>query len=123
MPAPTDDVELFIEGAAKYCGALNHGGKVDQERACSFILQKYRNGSLGHHTFDDCSPEALHEFFDDLYGKGVERRRIVQAAQGTKQLPYIPPEWKPEPRWSATAQAASGRIVKVGTETSPDTEK
>lgn len=58
---PTNDVVPLLEAVAKKTGRLAPGGVPDTEAAALWVIQRWRNGHLGHFMLDAITPEALNE--------------------------------------------------------------
>lgn len=57
--APTNEVEVFLEGVARRTGKLLRGGVPSLEGAADWIVQEWRRGDLGRFVLDEVTPATL----------------------------------------------------------------
>lgn len=58
---PTNDVQVFLEGVCRKTGRLQKGGTPEIEAAALWIIQRWRQGALGHFVLDEVSERGLEE--------------------------------------------------------------
>lgn len=66
---PTNDVQEFLEAVCRRSGRLGKGGVPDMDAAALWMIQKWRQGNLGHFILDEVTEESLEM---NLLGAGKE---------------------------------------------------
>lgn len=56
---PTNDVQQFLESVCIKTGRLAKGGVPETEAAALWIIQRWRQGHLGHFVLDEITKESL----------------------------------------------------------------
>lgn len=72
---PTNDVVELLEGLCRKTGKLGKGGIPDLDAAALWMIQKWRQGSLGHFTLDDVTEDALINTMNEEVGLSVSQAR------------------------------------------------
>jgi len=57
--APTNDAHELLDAMARKTGRLQKGGEADTEGTALWMIQRWRNGHLGHFVLDEITEEAL----------------------------------------------------------------
>ncbi|KAL8838810.1 MAG: hypothetical protein Q9176_004883 [Flavoplaca citrina] len=57
--SPTNDVMVLLDAMARKTGRLQKGGEPDIEASALWLIQRWRNGHLGHFLLDEVTPETL----------------------------------------------------------------
>jgi ribosome biogenesis GTPase A len=59
--SPTNDVQQFLESVCIKTGRLAKGGVPEIEAAALWVIQRWRQGHLGHFVLDDITAESLEQ--------------------------------------------------------------
>ena len=68
---PTNDTITFLEAIARKTGRLQKGGTPDIEASALWIIQQWRNGSLGRFVLDDITEEVVEMDRNKRAGLGI----------------------------------------------------
>ncbi|KAJ5054934.1 uncharacterized protein L3040_001196 [Drepanopeziza brunnea f. sp. 'multigermtubi'] len=79
---PTNEIEELLEGLCRKTGRLGKGGVPDIEAAALWMIQRWRQGSLGHFTLDDVTEDGLINKINEEVGLSFSQaRKQVKEAQ------------------------------------------
>jgi ribosome biogenesis GTPase A len=80
--APTNDVVELLEGVCKKTGRLGKGGVPDLDAAALWLIQRWRQGSLGTFILDDITEDGLEKKIREEVGTSVSQaRKLMKDAQ------------------------------------------
>lgn len=68
--SPTNDVVEFLSAVAQKTGRLQKGGTPDDNASALWMIQRWRNGLLGHFMLDHITESVLEREFRDLENQG-----------------------------------------------------
>lgn len=80
--SPTNSITELLEAMARQTGRLRKGGIPDLDASAMWMIQRWRNGHLGHFILDDVSDEAFANYRAD---KNVSGSSISQAVKADKK--------------------------------------
>ncbi|CZR62944.1 probable mitochondrial GTPase 1 [Phialocephala subalpina] len=72
---PTNDVVELLEAVCKKTGRLGKGGVPDTDAAALWIIQRWRQGNLGHFILDEVSEDALEMKMREEVGMSLSQAR------------------------------------------------
>ena len=87
---PTNDVQEFLEGVCRKTGRLQRGGVPEIEAAALWIIQRWRQGHLGHFILDEVTSETLE--MDTMregqlsYSQAKKQAKDAQKAKGKSRF-------------------------------------
>lgn len=82
---PTNDVQQFLESVCRKTGRLQKGGVPEVEAAALWIIQRWRQGHLGHFVLDEITADSLEE--DTMREEGLsysQAKKLAKDAQRAK---------------------------------------
>ena len=84
---PTNDVQRFLEQVCQKTGRLAKGGVPEVEAAALWIIQRWRQGHLGHFVLDDITPESLEqEVISESALSYSQAKKIAKDVQKAKRV-------------------------------------
>ncbi|KAG9237908.1 P-loop containing nucleoside triphosphate hydrolase protein [Amylocarpus encephaloides] len=75
---PTNDIMELLEGTSKRLGRLKKGGIPDVEAAALWLIQKWRQGNLGHFVLDEVEEGGLEKHVNEDCGLSVNQARKLR---------------------------------------------
>jgi len=74
---PTNDIMQLLDAVARKTGRLQKGAEPDMEATAMWIIQRWRNGHLGHFVLDEVSDESIemHRNHDANMPKSMNQMR------------------------------------------------
>ena len=84
---PTNDVQQFLESVCHKTGRLAKGGAPEMEAAALWIIQRWRQGNLGHFVLDEITAETLeHDVISESALSFSQAKKIAKDAQRAKRV-------------------------------------
>ncbi|KAK7608979.1 P-loop containing nucleoside triphosphate hydrolase protein [Phyllosticta paracitricarpa] len=76
---PTNDINSLLEAVAKRTGRLKPGGIPDTEATALWMIQRWRNGQVGHFILDKVAGAGLQDHKDALKVQGPSMNQAIKA--------------------------------------------
>ncbi len=73
--APTNEINEWLEAICKKTGRLGKGGVPDMEAAALWIIQRWRQGNLGHFVLDEVTEDGLKKNMDEEIGTSLSQAK------------------------------------------------
>jgi ribosome biogenesis GTPase A len=78
----TNDVAELLEGMCKKTGRLGKGGVPDLDAAALWMIQRWRQGNMGHFLLDEVDEEAMERKLREEVGTSLSQaRKMAKEAQ------------------------------------------
>lgn len=81
---PTNDVNEFLDSAARKVGKLKAGGVPNCQDAASIVLTQWRHGRLGKFVMDDLSKEAIHDYQGRLTDPELSQNQAKKLSKASR---------------------------------------
>lgn len=75
---PTNDISILLEAMAKRTGRLKPGGIPDSEATALWMIQRWRNGQMGHFILDQVANAGLQDHKAALKGQAPSMNQAIK---------------------------------------------
>jgi ribosome biogenesis GTPase A len=90
---PTNDINVFLDRVCRKTGRLGKGGVPDSDAAALWIIQRWRQGNLGHFVLDEVEEGGLEakkaENIKESLSQARKRMKAEQAARSKAKFERI----------------------------------
>ncbi len=86
---PTNDISELLEGVCKKTGRLGKGGTPDLEAAALWMIQRWRQGKMGHFVLDEVTEDGLEKKMrEEVVTSLSQARKSAKDVQRAKSKTY-----------------------------------
>lgn len=72
---PTNDIQELLEGLCRKTGRLGKGGVPDLDAAALWMIQRWRQGNLGHFLLDEVTEDGMERKLREEVGTSLSQAR------------------------------------------------